>query len=242
MIRKHGPILKTVTAALVTYAAGAAPWAGSIADRPLPPAVWLSFLFGLLYTHFFEHWSHRVALHCGVGFLEDVRRNHLEHHRRFHGTNFRTRRAEDLDHIAGRFWVFPILFTLHYVAALVLLPPPEALAFLSGCVLHYLAFEVSHWATHVADNPIDPALEKIPIVRRIRSRQIEHHRIHHETPVLAFNFNPPYLGDLVSGLMPQPVPLLAQRRFLTPRVLHYGAAAAVGLAAIGLITLIAIAR
>lgn len=232
MFRSHGPILKTVAAALAVFAGGSAPWLGSIGREPLSSAVWLSFLLGVLYTHFFEHWSHRFALHRGFRCLDDIRRNHLEHHRRFHGTNFRTRRPEDLDHIAGRFWVFPILFTVHYVPALATLPPLEALAFLSGCLLHYLTFEVSHWATHVADNPLDRALEKIPVLRRIRSRQIEHHRIHHETPVLAFNFNPPYLGDMVSGLMPQPASFLAR---------HYGAAA-LGLAAIGLITLIAIAR
>jgi hypothetical protein len=233
MIRRQGPILKTVSTALAVYAAGAAPWLGSIVREPLSSAVWPSFLLGVLYTHFFEHWSHRLALHNGFGFLDDVRRNHLEHHRRFHGANFRTRRAEDLAHIAGRFWVFPILFALHYVPALSILPPAEALAFLSGCLLHYLAFEVSHWATHVADNRLDRTLEKIPIVRGVRARQIEHHRIHHETPVLAFNFNPPYLGDLVSGMMPTRASFFAR---------HYGAAAALGLAAIGLIALIAIAR
>jgi hypothetical protein len=233
MIRRQGPILKTLSASLAVYAVGIAPWVGSIVREPLSPAFWPSFLLGLVYTHFFEHWSHRLALHNGHGFLDDVRRNHLEHHRRFHGANFRTRRAEDLAHVAGRYWVFPILFALHYVPALWILSPAEALAFLSGCLLHYLAFEVSHWATHVADNRLDRTLEKIPIVRGIRARQIEHHRIHHETPVLAFNFNPPYLGDWLSGMMPAPASFSARR---------YGAAAALGLAAIGLIALIAIAR
>jgi hypothetical protein len=241
MIRSHGPILKTVTAALLVFAASAAPWAGAIAGEPLPAGVWLSLFLGILYTHFFEHWSHRVALHRGIAFLDDVRRNHLEHHRRFHGTNFRTHRPADLNHIAGRFWVFPLLYTLHYVPAMVFLPPPSALAFMLGCLLHYLIFEVSHWATHVADNPLDRVLDKIPIVRGMRALQIEHHRIHHETPVLAFNFNPPYLGDVLSGLMPPSVPLLARRRFLTRPMVQYGAAAAVGLAAIGLIAVIAFA-
>jgi hypothetical protein len=255
MIRAHGPLLKTVAAAFCAFFAVCALRFDSLSRSTLSIDVFFAFLLGLAYTQFFEFWVHRFPMHRGVRFLENIRRNHLEHHRVFHGENFRTRRPSHLRHIAGRWWVFPLLFFLHYLCALALLPIDAAVAFLFGCVVHYAAFEVSHWLTHVEGNGVDRVLLSIPVVGSLRSFQIEHHRLHHETPKFAYNFNPPYLGDRFSGLLslpesaahakPQPMPppstgapvILARRRFLTHQLVRYGAAAAIGVAAVGLVVL-----
>jgi hypothetical protein len=250
MIRVHGPLLRTVAAAFSVFLTVCALRFESLAQATLSIDVFVSFLLGLLYTQFFEFWVHRFPMHRGVRFLDDVRRNHLEHHRVFHGENFRTQRPKDLGHIAGRWWVFPVLFFIHYLASIALLPIDIATAFLFGCVVHYVLFEASHWLTHVEGNGIDRFLESLPILGSLRSFQIEHHRVHHEKPIFAFNFNPPYLGDRFAGLLsepetappapplPEPAPIvLARRRFLTHQLVRYGAAAAIGVAAVGLVVL-----
>lgn len=253
MIRTHGPILKTVAAAFSVLVAASALRFDLLAETTLSAPVLLSFLLGLFYTQLFEFWAHRIPMHRRVRYLEDVRRNHLEHHAVFHGDNFRTRRPEDLRHIAGRWWVFPVLFGLHYFPAVALLPFDAATAFLCGCVLHYVAFEVTHWLTHVEDNAVDRILQRVPVLGGIRSFQIEHHRAHHEVPLVAFNFNPPYLGDrlarsmgrpvalppapapLLPLVLPAPAPVLLKRRFLSQQIVRCGAAAAVGVVALGLV-------
>jgi len=120
----------------------------------------------------------------------------------FHGKSFQTRDATLLEHIPGRYWAFPLLFLLHYAVLVWILAPAACLAFLLGTVLHYLAFEISHWLTHIEDNVVDRAIARLPWLGALRHRQIEHHRIHHEVPEYAFNFNPPYLGDRLAARMP----------------------------------------
>jgi Fatty acid hydroxylase superfamily len=194
MFRRHGPILRTVCAASITFAALLALRFDELRLAPTPAlAMW--FVAGILYTNLFEYWVHRVPMHRGLPLLRHVRRNHIQHHRIFHGGNFRTRNPSDLAHISGRFWIVPVLLAVHYALATAVLPIEAALAFLSACFLHYLAFEISHWLTHLEDNRVDRLLSRIPVVASIRANQIEHHRIHHQTPIGEFNFNPPYLGD-----------------------------------------------
>jgi hypothetical protein len=214
----------------------------------------VAWLFaGLLYTQLIEYWMHRVPMHRGLPYLSNVRWNHLEHHRIFHGANFKTRAADDLHHIAGRYWVFPLLFVAHYAVLVFLLPAHAFILFFLGTVTHYVTFELTHWLTHIEDNAVDRFIARIPVLADIRAYQIEHHRIHHETPELAFNFNPPYLGDRLTGHMPtleevpvaQPAPAavvamepvaeapLGWRR----RVVRYGSAAAVGFAIIGAVVI-----
>jgi hypothetical protein len=206
---------------------------------PLRPALALWFLAGILYTNLFEYWVHRFPMHRGLPLLRHVRSNHIEHHRVFHGENFRTTNPSDLAHISGRFWIFPVLLAIHYVLVTAFLPIDAALALLSACFLHYLAFEISHWLTHVEDNAVDRVLSRIPVVASIRAYQIEHHRIHHQTPIAAFNFNPPYLGDtLFRWTTARPVTdaarVLARPRLPARPAILYGTALVLGVVAIGI--------
>jgi hypothetical protein len=79
-------------------------------------------------------------------------------------------------------------------------------------------------------------------VAPLRAYQIEHHRIHHQTPVAAFNFNPPYLGDFLARPSPRPLsaaprppaPVLARRRLLARPAILYGTALVLGVVALGI--------
>jgi hypothetical protein len=236
MVRRHGPILRTACAASLTFFAFAA---FRFDDLPLPlsPVLALWFLAGTLYTNLFEYWVHRFPMHRGLPLLRYVRRNHILHHRIFHGRNFRTRNADELAHISGRFWIFPLLFAGHYALLAKLLPLDAALAFLSAAFVHYLLFEISHWLTHLEDNAVDRALSKIPVVSSIRAHQIEHHRIHHQAPLAAFNFNPPYLGDALAGPVIDAAPSPARRRLPARPLVLYGAALVLGIVALGIAAL-----
>lgn len=249
-MRHHWPIWRTVLAAsapgvLVT----GLHWdALTSVTLSLTSLAWV--LAGGLYTQLVEYWCHRVPMHRGVPYLRQVRANHLEHHAIFHGARFKTRNPEDLPHIVGRYWVFPVLFAAHYAVLVLVLPAHALVLFLLGTVIHYLAFEITHWLTHIEDNVVDRAIEHIPILCDIRAYQIEHHRIHHEIPEIAFNFNPPYLGDRLTAHMPnlddvpqpwvpQPAPIVALEPVVDTslgwrrRLVRYGSAAAVGFAIVG---------
>ncbi len=194
MLRRHGPILRTACAASLSFVVLASLRFDEL-RLPLTPVLAAWFVAGILYTNLFEYWVHRYPMHRGLPLLRHVRRNHIEHHRIFHGGNFRTANPSDLNHISGRFWIFPVLLAGHYVLVTAVVPLDAALAFLSASFLHYLAFEITHWLTHLEDNAVDRILSRIPFVATARAFQIEHHRAHHQTPIAAFNFNPPYLGD-----------------------------------------------
>lgn len=248
----HWPIVRTALAAISPLVLVVVAYGDRVAEPSLSLAVAAWFVAGVLYTQLFEYWAHRVPMHLGLPLLSNVRRNHLEHHRIFYGNNFRTRDKDKLAHIAGRFWVFPVLFLGHYSLLAIVVEPQPLVAFLSGTVIHYLAFELSHWLTHIQDNAIDRALARVPLLADLRAYQIEHHRIHHELPEVAFNFNPPYLCDRIAGHMPDltvawaPIlehTLRAQPQTTTPGVavqnrwrrplLSYRAAAVAGVALIG---------
>jgi hypothetical protein len=221
--------------------------------EPFSPPLAFWFLAGLVYTQLFEFWAHRVPMHRGLPLLGGVRRNHLVHHRTFHGERFRTRDPEALAHIAGRWWAFPLLMLAHYALLRPLLGPTVTSVFLLAALTHYLAFEATHWFTHIEDNGFDRVVARLPWLASMRARQIEHHRRHHDLPVVAFNFNPPYLGDRLAGLLPRPEDVPAQaptpvpapvpvpapglsarlRPWLRP-ALGYGSALAVGAALLGL--------
>ena len=238
MVRRQGPILRTLCAASLTFVVLAALRFDEL-ELSLTPVLAVWFVAGILYTNLFEYWVHRFPMHRGLPLLRHVRRNHIEHHRIFHGGNFRTANPAELEHISGRFWIFPVLLAGHYVLVTALLPIDAALGFLSACFLHYLAFEITHWLTHLEDNAVDRVLSKIPVVASIRAYQIDHHRIHHQTPIAAFNFNPPYLGDaLVRWTTARPVidaaPVLARRRLPARPVILYGTALVLGVVALGI--------
>ncbi|MBS1858256.1 MAG: hypothetical protein JST11_22990 [Acidobacteria bacterium] len=154
------------------------------------------FLAGALYANLFEHVWHRYGMH---GTRRDPR--HAKHHRLFYGANFQTSDPEALREITTTWYVFPVLMAVHYAAFLALFPACLAPAFFLGVVLHYLIFEVTHWYTHVADNGLDRFVARIPGLRRIRAAQIRHHRLHHADPMVNFNFNPPYAGDVMARVL-----------------------------------------
>ena len=237
MLGRHGPILRTAGAALLSFLALAALRYDEF-PRSFGAASALWFVAGLLYTNLFEYWAHRFPMHRGLPFFRHVRRHHVLHHRVFHGSNFRTANPEDRVYISGRSWIFPVLLAFHYVLLTAVLPIRAAMVFLLACVLHYLAFEISHWLTHLDGNPFDRALSRIPVLARIRAYQIEHHRLHHEKPIEAFNFNPPYLGDALVGkkraALPEPLPVLARRSSTARPIVLYATALVLGAIGLGI--------
>lgn len=205
-MRRYAPISKTVSAAFGAFSIVLVAEWGRL-DGSASSNVLFAFALGALYTHLVEYWFHRIPMHRGVPFLENIKTNHQDHHRVFHGDHFRTRRAEELVHVPGRWFVFPPFFLAHYFVLSQLLGAQETVAFLAGAVGHYVAFELTHWFTHLEDNAFDRFIARVPVLAGLRAYQIHHHQIHHERPDLAFNFNPPYLGDLLTGRMPRGIEL-----------------------------------
>jgi hypothetical protein len=259
MRRTLSPIAGTVSAASAAFLIVLAiHWS----ELTFAPRLLAFLLLGILYAQLFEYWYHAVPMHRGLPLLGDIKRNHLEHHHLFHGANFRTRDPAHSGQIPGRWWAFPILFFTHYGVLTPLLEAEAVVSFLFGAVTHYLAFEITHWFTHIEDNGFDRFVERIPFLRELRAHQIEHHRIHHETPIVAFNFNPPYLGDRLTGKLPRPAislapephePIVAEPALVPvptapalvcpwPRRFRYGTAFALGTAAVIAVALLAHGR
>ncbi len=192
LIRMHWPVARVVLGALSCYALLVEVHSGDLSDISAPLAA-LALVVGVLYTQLFEYAYHRLLMHGRwLGFIT---RRHREHHRIFHGENFASRRIEDLQHVAGPWFLFPLILLAHYGMSRLVLAPELALAFLAGCVLHYLAFELSHWFAHVEGNLFDRSLQRVPVVGALRRAQLLHHRVHHDFPDRNFNFSPPYAGD-----------------------------------------------
>jgi hypothetical protein len=152
---------------------------------------------GALYTHLFEYFYHLQLMHrvirLGPWRFHDKR--HLAHHRLFLGENFQTRQPGNLADATTSWYTFPALFVLHYVLFRTLFGPYWAPAFFLGVTAQFLVYEVSHWLTHLRDNAFDRWAMGVPLLGELRRRQIEHHRLHHTTPDVNFNFTPPYAGD-----------------------------------------------
>ena len=122
----------------------------------------------------------------------------------FHGANFALSKRDDWQYIASPWYIFPILFAIHYVALQMLLPAKLLVLFFGGVVLHYLFFELTHWLTHIEGNRVDELLRRVPLAGTARNYHIRHHRYHHEIPTMDFNFNPPFLGDVIGGTLKVP--------------------------------------
>jgi len=161
----------------------------------------LFFLMGLFYTHFFEWWFHHGPMHRRMRLIpEAIKLSHLEHHRVFHGNNYRSDDPEDLKYITGAYYRWPISFLVNYLLFIIIFPMQYGAIFFLGVFLHFTSYEVTHWFSHrEADNLFDKTLSHIPIINKLREIQIEHHRIHHEEPRWDFAFNPPYLFDHLFG-------------------------------------------
>ena len=200
VIRRHRPILLTLGSIFLGFAAMVALGNDPL---PLPPSGthvrW--FLAGIFYMQLLEYAIHRFLMHGPLpGF---IRRNHVHHHRTFHGDRFRSRDAVDLASIPGGLWVFPVVGGAHYVVLSLLAAPGAATAFTLASALHYGLFEATHWFTHVDGNAVDRVLGRVPALGRFWAREIEHHRGHHEIPVRAFNFTFPYTGDRIADALPR---------------------------------------
>jgi len=201
--RLHLPLIRAVASGVVPYLLAVTLQAQT--GRPLIPealgAAVLWFLAGSLYTQLFEYVYHRWPMHVGVRHLEHAKRTHLEHHRIFTGERFRSREAEDLRYVVSEWYVFPMLFAVHYSIFLLIFPAAYAPLFFLGVTAHFLAYEVCHWFTHVEDNAFDRVLGGIPLVRSARAYQMRHHQLHHAIPVVNFNFTPPYTGDRLAATL-----------------------------------------
>jgi hypothetical protein len=195
-MRMHWPLTRVILAALATFALLVELDSGEFCDLAAPAPA-LSLLAGVFYTQLFEYAYHRLLMHGRrPGFIT---RRHLQHHRIFHGESFASRRIEDLQHVAGPWFLFPLILLVHYGMSRLVLSSELALAFVFGCVLHYVAFELSHWFAHVEGNFFDRSLQRVPVVGALRRAQLIHHRVHHEFPDRNFNFSPPYAGDRLRG-------------------------------------------
>jgi hypothetical protein len=153
-------------------------------------------LAGAVYTNLFEHGWHRFGMH---GRRPDPR--HAVHHRIFYGSRFQNSDPAALHEIVTAWYIFPALLALHYPAFAALFGPALAPAFFCGVVLHFVTYEVTHWYTHIADNGFDRVVARVPGLRGVRAAQIRHHRRHHAEPAVNFNFNPPYAGDRIAGVL-----------------------------------------
>jgi hypothetical protein len=151
---------------------------------------------GVIYTNLFEHAWHRYGMHS-----RRPDRRHAAHHRVFYGNRFQNSDPAAMQEIVTSWYVFPILLIVHYSAFAVLFTPQFAPMFFFGVLLHFVAYEVTHWYTHVPDNGFDRFVKRIPVLAELRSAQVEHHKVHHAEPGVNFNFNPPYIGDRMGGVL-----------------------------------------
>ena len=153
------------------------------------------FIAGALYTHFFEYFYHRFALHKGLPALKFLKKSHTQHHWFFNDPNFQRRDLEALQNITTKWYVFPLLFIGHYLFALKFVSHEYIPTLFLGIIIHFSVFEISHWFTHVKGNLFDKIMLQVPVFGRCRAWQIRHHRIHHDWPLYNFNFTIPALGD-----------------------------------------------
>jgi hypothetical protein len=196
----HAPLLKVVATTTITYAAVLSiHWRNGQVDPAVSWNVLGWIMAGGFYTHLFEYFYHSWLMHrvFRIGKWRFVDTRHRAHHRIFLGDSFQTRRPENLVEVATKWYTFPALFVMHYAAFRALLPAPAAPAFFLGVTMQFLAYEVTHWLTHLQDNVFDRWVTHLPVLGEIRRRQIAHHRLHHLRPDVNFNFTPPYAGDRI---------------------------------------------
>ncbi|HXA52679.1 MAG TPA: hypothetical protein VNV86_20320 [Candidatus Acidoferrum sp.] len=190
------PLVTTAGWAIAAYVAAVGLQLGAKGNVEISLRALVVGLAGALYTNLFEHLWHRYAMH---GRRPDAR--HARHHRIFYGQGFQTSDPAALGEVVLAWYIFPLLLTLHYPAFIALFGAGLAPAFFLGVVLHFVTYEVTHWFTHVANNGFDRVVTRIPGLDRLRSMQIRHHRLHHAQPMINFNFNPPYAGDRIAGVL-----------------------------------------
>lgn len=198
----HRPLWMAMTAAVAPYLACLfyQAWHTS---HPLFVVEWLSLIWfagGIFYNNVFEYLWHRFAFHAVIPGLGFVRKSHADHHRYFCDDYFARDDQEALEHIVTKWYVFPVLYFIHYF----LLFPSRyygyAQIFFLGVLVRFLFYEATHWFTHVKDNGFDRAisrLKSVPILRWVtiaREDQIMRHRRHHDFVKFDFSFGPFYFG------------------------------------------------
>ncbi|TSC74663.1 MAG: hypothetical protein G01um101444_224 [Parcubacteria group bacterium Gr01-1014_44] len=203
----YGPLLKAVISPL--FAFGLVLFYHLHHHSSLDIISWLAisgwFSLGVFYTHIFEYLHHRFALHYGLPGLKWMKNSHREHHRVFHHFNYKTRNPQDLHEITSRWYIFPVLLFIHYLAFLALLPNKYivlAPVFFLGVLLRFLAYETTHYLSHLADNIFDLWIEKIPLVRELRTNQDRHHFRHHVREEINFGFVGRLLDLIFQTLFP----------------------------------------
>jgi hypothetical protein len=193
----HLPLAKVILSVTLAYASVLWLHWHLYGEISFSSASLLWMLAGGLYTHLFEYVYHSVGMHRSFRFrrLRYYDPRHLRHHQIFAGENFQTRQPAQLAEVATHWYTLPVLFYLHYFVFLACFPARHAAWFFLGVALLSLAYEITHWFTHVHGNSFDRILARVPLLSRLRAAQIEHHRQHHADPTVNFNFTPPYLGD-----------------------------------------------
>lgn len=157
------------------------------------------FLFGWAYVQLFEYAHHRWSMHTilRVGWLTElfkwIRESHKRHHQIFRTTNFQSTNKEDLRHITGPWWFFPIAFFVHYLILFCFISTNSLNFFAIATVLHYLAYEVPHFLTHKKNNKLDQFLFQIPVLGQLRREQIAYHKRHHDNVKVNFSVTPPFI-------------------------------------------------
>lgn len=196
-----GPLLKVVAAAFAMLTAITMLEWRTLTSELHASLVAVAFVVGAVYTQLFEYAYHRFPMHERVPGFASARANHLRHHAIFHGEHFATRNREYLNHVAGKWYHFPVGLLAHYLVLAPFVGSACLVAFLAGVMVHYLLFEASHWFAHLDASAVDRAVALVPVLSTLRRRQIRHHRGHHDRPNVDFNFNPPFIGDRVAGLV-----------------------------------------
>lgn len=194
-MKLHLPLLKAVASAFTPYIAMLT--SEYFLGIPLVhslSAFTLWFVGGYFYTNFFEWWYHNYWLHK---WRTPLRLEHAYHHAKLHGEYFRTRDQKRLLATTTTWYIFPVLFFVHYLVFIALLGHENSVAFFFGVTFHFtICYEISHWLTHVSNNMVDEKIIPwIPFIRQWRKVQIEHHKNHHREYQINFNFSPPYTGD-----------------------------------------------
>ena len=186
------PLIGSVSWAAGAYLAAVGLQVGAGAPPEISFRALAAAVAGALYTNVFEHAWHRFGMH---GRRPDPR--HARHHRLFYGDRFRTADPEAMREIVTSWYIFPALLAVHDAAFVLIFGSGLAPAFFLGVTVHFIAYEVTHWFTHIEGNSFDRWVAKLPGLRRLRAIQVEHHRLHHMQPLVNFNFNPPYAGDWI---------------------------------------------
>lgn len=198
------PLIKAIIAAINPYLF-CFWYQATFINQPL--FVWglaslLWFCLGILYDNVFEYLWHRFAFHVGLPGLGFIKRSHADHHRHFCDDYFARRDSEALDHIATKWYVFPILYSVHFTLFWNFLPKhlQYAQVFFLGILLRFLFYEITHWFTHVKDNSFDKMINRLErilllgLTTKFRKNQIERHRHHHDLARVEFSFGPIYFG------------------------------------------------